>query len=454
MRVGGARDGLCSGAPAVRLALREKCEEWGRLAELCVTYSAAANREGPLIDMGCPNCGALQTLSLESGATVASCGVCRSVLERTNGRSLDGALACSAATLLLLLPANLLPFLTTSAIGVSRQSVLGSGAVAMWADGWPWLAMAIGLFVVAFPLARFALLTAVLGALRLGAAPPWLGQAFRWANNLEQWAMADVFLLALWVAYARLAGTITVQLGMGAICFIAAGVLSMVTRAALNRAAVWRRIASDASLAPGVAACSCLACDVIAPASAAGGPCPRCGARLSTRETDSIARTVALAGAGVLLYIPANIFAIATIPIGLHPTQYNILQGVIDLFKAGLYGLAALVFCASFTIPFLKLLGLGYCLLSVFRRSDRRLVLKTRVYRIVEEIGRWSMVDPFVIACFVPVMRYNSFIYGRAEPAAPAFAAVVILTMIAARTFDPRLMWDAAGQRAFSRSPA
>jgi paraquat-inducible protein A len=69
-------------------------------------------------------------------------------------------------------------------------------------------------------------------------------------------------------------------------------------------------------------------------------------------------------------------------------------------------------------------------------------VLKTRVYRVVEEIGRWSMVDPFVIACFVPVMQFNTFIYGRAEAAAPAFAGVVILTMIAARMFDPRLMWD------------
>ena len=405
-------------------------------------------------EVGCPNCGALQMLSPDNGATVASCGVCRSVLERSNGRSLDGALACAAATLLLLLPANFLPFLTTSAVGVSRQSVLGSGAVYMWIDGWPWLAMAIGLFVVAFPLARFTLLTAVLGALRLGARPPWLGRAFRWANTLEQWSMPDVFLLALWVAYTRLAATITVQLQAGAICFIAAGLLSLVTRAALNRAAVWRAIRADAVLASHVAACSCLACDLIAPASAVGGPCERCGARLSARETDSIARTVALTTAGLLLYIPANIFAIATIPIGLHPTPYNILQGVIDLAKAGLYGLATLVFCASFTIPFLKLVGLGYCLLSVFRRSGKRLVLKTRVYKIVEEIGRWSMVDPFVIACFVPVMQYNNFIYGRAEPAAPAFAAVVILTMIAARTFDPRLMWDASGQRAFSRSPA
>ncbi len=404
--------------------------------------------------MGCINCGALQRRSPKSGATLVCCGVCRSPLERTRGRSLAAALACAVATLLLLAPANLLPFLTTSVFGVSRQSFLISGPLAMWTDGWPWLALAIGLFVVALPVVRFGLLTAVLGALQFGAAPPWLGRAFRWANDLEQWAMADVFLLGLWVAYARLSATITVQLGAGALCFIAVGVLSMLTRATLDRAAVWRLIRPDAALAPGVPVCSCLSCERLEPANEAGGPCPRCGARLSARETNSIERTVALTLAGLLLYIPANVFAIATLPIGLNPTRYNILQGVIDLTKAGLFGLALLVFCASFAIPFLKLAGIGYCVASVIWRSRRRLVLKTRVYRIVEEIGRWSMVDPFVIACFVPVMHYNNFIYGRAEPAAPAFAGLVILTMIAARAFDPRLMWDAADRRTPIESPA
>ncbi len=180
------------------------------------------------------------------------------------------------------------------------------------------------------------------------------------------------------------------------------------------------------------------------PLSSVGQPCPRCARSITARETDSIARTLALTSAGLLLYIPANLFPIATLPIGLHPTQYTVLQGVLDLGQAGLWGLALLVFCASFAIPFLKLAGIGYCLLSVFRKSRRRLVAKTRIYQAVEEVGRWSMVDPFVIACFVPVMHYNTFIYGRAEPAAPAFAGVVILTMIAARMFDPRLMWDAA----------
>ena len=152
-----------------------------------------------------------------------------------------------------------------------------------------------------------------------------------------------------------------------------------------------------------------------------------------------------------MFYIPANLYPIATLPIGLTPTRYTVLEGVIDLAKAGLLGLALLVFTASFAIPFLKLIGLSYCLSSILRKSPRRLVLKTRIYRVVEEIGRWSMVDPFVIACFVPVMHYNNLIYGRAEAAAPAFATVVVLTMIAARMFDPRVMWDVAAR---ARKPA
>jgi paraquat-inducible protein A len=92
----------------------------------------------------------------------------------------------------------------------------------------------------------------------------------------------------------------------------------------------------------------------------------------------------------------------------------------------------------------MKLAGIVWCIASVELRSNKALRAKTRVYRIIEEIGRWSMVDPFVIACFVPVSEYSSLVYGRAQPAAEAFTAVVILTIFAARCFDPRLMWDRA----------
>ncbi len=398
-------------------------------------------------EIGCPDCGALQaTPAAVAGARVISCAVCGSELERTTGRSLDAALACSAATLLLLFPANLLPFLTTSVFGVSRHSRLISSAAAMWSDGWAALGVVIALFVVVLPFARFGLLTAVLGSLKLGRRARWQGPAFRWANGLQQWAMLDVFLLGLLVCYERLRATIDVDVGVGAQCFIAAGVLTLLTRATLDKAAVWRLIGDDATGEAG-ARVSCLACNRLEPAAREGQPCGRCGLKLEAREPESVVRALALTGAGVLLYIPANVYAIATLPIGLTPTKYNVLEGVKDLAQAGLLGLALLVFTASFAIPFLKLAGLGWCLSSVLRRSPDRLRLKTKAYRMVEEIGRWSMVDPFVIACFVPVMQYNSLIYGRAEPAAPFFTGVVVLTMIAARAFDPRLMWDAAAPR-------
>ena len=398
--------------------------------------------------IGCPDCGAIQRLPPPASRALIRCCRCDGVLERGQGRSLDAALALAAATFLLLIPANLAMFLRTDVLGVSRSSRLVSAATVMLADGWPWLALIVFLFVVLFPLLRFGLLTAVLGAVRRGPAPGWAGPAFRWANLLQTWAMPDVFLLGLTVAYARLASSIAVRLGPGAVAFILAAVLSLFVRAALDKAEIWRRIAPDLEPSRHARAIACTTCDLLAPPEQAGHACPRCTTPLRRRKPESIGRTVALTVAALLLYVPANIYPLATLPINYKPMTYTVLQGVIELVEAKLWDLAILVFCASFLIPFLKLAGITWCVVSVLRRSRTRLVAKTRVYRVVEEIGRWSMVDPFVIGTFVPVMTYNSFIYGRAEAAALPFTAVVVLTIIGARTFDPRLMWDAAEARA------
>jgi paraquat-inducible protein A len=398
--------------------------------------------------IGCPDCGARQILPEAGARSIVQCVTCDTTLERTHGRSMRAALAVSAATLLLLIPANLGLFLRTDALGVSRSSRLASAAYAMLVDGWPLLAVAVFLFVVVFPILRFGLLTAVLGALEVGYRPRWLGPAFRWANRLQTWAMPDVFLLGLAVAYARLADSIAVQAGAGAFCFIAAGILSLVVRATLDKAAIWDAIAPDRAPRSSAATLECTECDLLVGAHGEGHPCPRCAAVVRRRKQESLSRTIALTLAALLLYIPANIYPLATLPIHYKPTTYTVLEGVIELAQAGLWDLAILVFTASFAIPFLKLAGLAWCLASVLRRSPRRLVAKTRAYRVVEEIGRWSMVDPFVIGAFVPVMNYNALVYGRAEAAAVPFTAVVVLTIISAKTFDPRLMWDAAGVHA------
>jgi len=397
--------------------------------------------------LGCRDCGVMQTLPPTRGRDLFLCIACDSELERRTGRRLDVALVFSATTLLLLIPANLLPFLTTAVLGASRQSYLFSSATWMWRLDWPLLAIVVALVIIILPLVRFALLTFVLAALRFGYRPSWLGRVFHLTDTLKIWAMPDVFLLSLWVAYARLAATVATHLEIGAYCMIGAGITTLLTRATLDQTMVWRGIGQDHVVPQGHDVIACPACELVVDRRNEGTPCPRCGARLSERLSGSLAIAVALTAAGVLLYIPANLYPIATIPIGLTPTSYTVLGGVLDLMDAHLIGLALLVFTASFAIPFIKLVGLGWCIASVLGRSTRFLRTKTRVYRVVEEIGRWSMVDPLVIACFVPVTQFNAQISSSADTAAPFFTCVVVLTMLAARMFDPRLMWDAKRTR-------
>ena len=397
--------------------------------------------------LGCRHCGTIQAAP-DRHFGVLDCVACGVGLERFTGRSLDAALAISLAALLLLLPANGLRFITTSLFDAEEHSRLVSSLLVLWQQGWPVLGLVIGLFTVVLPIVRFSLLTAVLGALRLGRRPHWLGPVFRWSNELQTWAMADVFLLAFLVAYARLAATITVTLGPGAVCFIAAGLLTLLSRATLDKRAVWRLIQPQTKLDLCQPTLSCESCELLAPASHAKQPCPRCGRRLRSRKTNAVGRAAAFTLAGLVFYAPANILPFATIPINLQPTAYNIIGGVHDLLEAHLYALAALVFLASFLIPVLKLTAIAWFIYSVRAHSSRKLVFKTRLYQLVDEIGRWSMVDPLTVACFVPVVRYNDLLTARADAAAPFFTGVVILTILAAKSFDPRLMWDVSEQTA------
>lgn len=392
----------------------------------------------------CPNCGLAQFGADCMRREITFCCRCGTPLARRVGKNLDATLACAIATLLLLIPAIAAPFLTTSAFGATRTSILPMSSLFLWREGWPLLAIAVFLFVLVFPTVRLMSLAVVLLALRAGRRPRWLGFTFRLGNALQTWAMLDVFLIGLVVAYARLRVSIHVTIETGAMCFVAAAVLSLFVRATLDKPHIWQLIAPDRDVSPAKASLACLSCGLLVSKDNEERPCPRCTAIVRTRRPESITRSIAFLIAAALLYLPANLYPIATIPINLKPTAYTVVGGVLDLSESHLIGLALLVFCASFAIPILKMAGLSWCVVSTMHRSNKSLVAKTRVYRLIEEIGRWSMVDPLTIACFVPVLHFNGLIDGRAEPAATPFAAVAILTTLAVKFFDPRLMWDMA----------
>jgi paraquat-inducible protein A len=170
--------------------------------------------------------------------------------------------------------------------------------------------------------------------------------------------------------------------------------------------------------------------------------CPRCGAGMHDRKPNSIARTWALVLAAFIFYIPANVLPI-TIVISLGKAQSDtIMSGVIYFIHTGMWPIALVIFLASIFIPLLKLLILIFLLISVQRKSNWRRQDRTRLYRITEIIGRWSMVDIFVVTILVALVHLGGLATIHAGPGAIFFGAVVVITIIAAMSFDPRLIWD------------
>ncbi len=171
--------------------------------------------------------------------------------------------------------------------------------------------------------------------------------------------------------------------------------------------------------------------------------CSRCAAALHLRKPHSLQRTWALTIAAAILYLPANLLPIMKAQRIGGGEENTILGGVVMFWEHRAYPIALVVFTASVVIPILKIISIVTLCCST--RSCTRPRAMTRVYRLTELVGRWSMVDVFVVAILVAVVQLGSLMSIEPGPAALAFAGVVVLTMLAAMSFDPRLIWDAAG---------
>ena len=170
--------------------------------------------------------------------------------------------------------------------------------------------------------------------------------------------------------------------------------------------------------------------------------CTRCGATVHERRPNSIVRPWALLLTAMVLYIPANLLPIMTVSTLGQGSPDTIMSGVVTLMKHGMLPIAAVVFIASILVPTFKLVGIGLLLYSVQRHQPLSARQRMLMYRFIEFIGRWSMLDIFVIAILVAVVNFGRIASVEANLGAIAFASVVILTMLAALTFDPRLIWD------------
>ncbi len=187
---------------------------------------------------------------------------------------------------------------------------------------------------------------------------------------------------------------------------------------------------------------ACHRCHLLSRRAQESADCPRCGASLHSRKPNSIVRAWALVLAAAVFYIPANVLPIThTTSLGAVQSD-TIMSGVIYFIQTGSWPVALVIFVASVFVPLMKLLILASLLISVQRRWQWRPLDRTRLYRITEVIGRWSMLDIYVVTILVALVHLGALATIEAGPGAVFFAAVVVVTMLAAEAFDPRLIWD------------
>lgn len=190
----------------------------------------------------------------------------------------------------------------------------------------------------------------------------------------------------------------------------------------------------------------CLACEQLnrAPAQTEIASCARCGAAIHARKPDSFRRAWALLVAAMLLYIPANVLPVLHTGSLFGSQTDTILSGVLHLWQTGSGGLAVILFVASIVVPLAKIASLAYLVWTAQHHSRWQPGKRARIYRATAYIGRWSMVDIFVGAVLVALVQFNAFATIEPAPGAIAFGGVVILTMLASISFDPRTTWDGA----------
>lgn len=402
--------------------------------------------EGAAALVGCHECGCIHAQRpLPSGAQ-AFCSCCGSLLYGAPTNSLRRSLALALSALVLFLLANLYPFITLDLAGRSQPTWLLTAGWALHQEGMWALGMLVAVTSVVFPLLVMTGLVYLLIPAVRGQAAPALGPVLRAVLALLPWSLLGVFLLATLVAFVKLMDLANVLPGPGLVAFVAAMLAFSATRAQLDPDALWR-LAPVPQWSPqqwrGEALVQCHGCGLLRPPERAPDRCPRCMAPMHYRQQQSVERTWALLVAAVILFIPANVYPMMTVRQLGQGAPDTIVSGVVRLIDNGYWGLGLVVFFASLVIPVAKLASLAWLLWSVQRGVDWRPHDRTRLYRFTELVGAWSMVDVYLVGLLSGLVSFGVLASVTPGLGSLFFAAVVVLTMFAAASFDPRLIWDA-----------
>ena len=399
----------------------------------------------------CHECDALMVIPPLQPGQQAECPQCGHTISILPTDTRIRPLVYAVTALIMLICSNLFTFIGMSIKGIHQDMTLYQSASVLFDEQYSLLAFSVYLFMQLLPAICLCLICFIYA--RLGR---WRGKRRRkrytiWLFRLMPWCMVEVFLIGVLVSLIKISSLAEIELGFSFWAYVLFVLAMVKSFSGIDRDWLWMQQSGPIHLrkqprAQGQAIQQqltiCHSCHGLV--STRTRRCPRCYSRLHARIPHSLEWTLALLVTSVILYIPANVLPIMITESLGHQTYSTILGGVVMLWDMGSYPVAIVIFVASILVPIVKMLAIGWLCWSVISGNTDHLHGRTRLYRLTEFIGRWSMVDVFVVAILAALIRMGKLMSVYPGEAAIAFAGVVILTMLSAMSFDPRLIWDQA----------
>ncbi len=414
----------------------------------------------------CPDCDLLMyTMKILPGERLR-CPRCGALLHASISHSLSKTLALSLTGIILFFPAMFEPIMTISVAGMEGESSVISSILGILQS--EYFFVGIMLFAVSFlfPLIKLLLLLGITLPFSFGCKPQATPRILRWYKHLDEWGMTEIYMLGILISIIKMHSLGHLNFNLGFFCFSALSLIIVALSTVIDEEAFWEMyqekaypeltaLPQEETTAEEMGLMRCLDCGQLMQAVAeqedTEARCPRCHAPVYPRRPNNTGATLALLLCAAILYLPANLLPIMRVDFLGVPEITTIMDGIVYFFQSGEYLVGAIILTASILVPLFKLVGMSIILLSVHFGWKSFLNHTTKMYRFIEFIGRWSFLDIFVIALMVAMVKFGALTSILAYPGAKYFTAVVMLTMLAAIVFDPRMLWDKA--RSCSRKP-
>lgn len=398
----------------------------------------------------CEQCDLVLDVPVDKGFKVGVCPRCGFVLHHYHPMPIVYSFCYAISALVMLITTDFLPFLSINFSGLSNSMMVLDYTTILNNDDLGVAGWLIFLFMQMFPLVALGCIIICDVSFLLKYRNRFAGKILRLFSFCKDWSMVDVFVVGVLVSLIKLVNLVDVVYESGFWSYIIFALFFLLAISRFHIHIMWDfffdKVKLTRPIKSGIPAINqnfylCPVCENIVDKTVYS-ECPRCGKDITDNSNTSVQRCLAFLIAAMAIYIPANIYPMMiTVYMGSGETS-TIIEGVIVLWKMGSYFVSGIIFIASICIPILKIIALLY--LCFIIKSPKR-AKKSRylgvLFRIVEFIGKWSMVDVFVVAVMVSIVRIGNVMIIEPGVAMISFGSVVILTILAAKQFNPKLLW-------------